>query len=622
MTTLTRSFTFLGTAAAAAFISGCSGGAGEGTFDSNPASSPGTDVRQDGDDPEDGPGLNASGGSDSGAAGNAASTGGNGGTPPPAGGSGGTRDPGTGGTSTGGTTSTGGSGGSGVSGGTGGTGGAGGTPGGSNVNLSGSQDFGYFRGQLAAGNVPEPGTFDAAGFFAEHYTALPPPSCGERLCIQTMMGVMGNLIDGEPSTLLQLGLKTPLEGNPAERPPLTLAVVVDTSGSMGGAGKLSFVKDGLRQLIDSLHDEDQFSLISFNNDVEIVFPMQSVETHRADARQVVGMLSSNGGTNLYAGLEEGYASVFQAYDSGRQNRVILLSDGLPTVGNTSSENIIAMSRDQNSDGIGLTTIGLGTDFDPELMRNLALQADGNYYFMEDAAAVKEVFREEIDYFTVPIAFDLSIALQAGEDYSLGAAYGSPFWEGDSTGGTIEVPSAFIAHRESDAAPTGRRGGGSALLFELTAYDSSGPQTTGDVATVDFSFREPGTDRIVEDQVNVVYPYAPWDIPMSGYFDGDDPSIIQKSFVMLNVFLGLEKACTTFHESGDVNGAIRGLQRLRAAVADYNDGTNDLDGDGDDPKDDDLRADIELIDDLIAVLRAQGFDPGADPNPSADPWPAD
>jgi Ca-activated chloride channel homolog len=493
--------------------------------------------------------------------------------------------------------------------------------GGSNVSLSGSQDFGYFRRQLADGQVPVPGTFDASGFFAEHHTALPPPSCGERLCIQPMMGVMGNLTNGEPCTMLQLGLKTPLDGDPGERPPLTLSVVVDSSGSMSGE-KMDFVKSGLEQLIDSLHDEDQFSLIEFNNEASTVFPMQGVQSHRAEARDLIATLQAGGGTNVYDGLVEGYASVSDAYDSGRQNRVILLSDGLATSGNTSSEAIIDMSRAQNSDGIGLTTIGLGTGFDAELMRSLALQADGNYYFLEDSAAVEEVFREEINYFTVPIAFDLSIALHAGEDYSLGAAYGSPFWEGDSTGGLIEVPSAFIAHRESHEAPTGRRGGGSALLFELMANSSSGPQTTGDVATVDFSFREPGTNRTVEDQINITYPYAPWDIPMSGYFDADDPAVIQKSFVMLNIFVGLEQACTTFHENGDVEDAIRGLQRLRAAVVDYNNGSNDLDGDGDDPQDDDIRADVELIDSLIAVLRSRGFDPGVDPAPEEDPWPAD
>ena len=62
-----------------------------------------------------------------------------------------------------------------------------------NISLGGAQDFGYFRALLDAGRVPETKDFDAAGFFAEHHTQLPPPTCGERVCLQTMLAVMSNL---------------------------------------------------------------------------------------------------------------------------------------------------------------------------------------------------------------------------------------------------------------------------------------------------------------------------------------------------------------------------------------------------------------------------------------------
>jgi Ca-activated chloride channel family protein len=105
---------------------------------------------------------------------------------------------------------------------------------GTNVNLGGSQDTGFLRGQLEAGMVPTPAALDAAGFFAEHHIELPPPTCGARLCVQPMLAVMGNLLDGQNCTLLHVGLNSPLVADPGERPPLSLAVVVDVSGSMTG----------------------------------------------------------------------------------------------------------------------------------------------------------------------------------------------------------------------------------------------------------------------------------------------------------------------------------------------------------------------------------------------------
>ena len=80
-----------------------------------------------------------------------------------------------------------------------------GAPAGSNVSFGGSQDVGFMRGQLEAGQVPSRDSLDAAGFFAEHHTELPPPTCGERVCLQPMTAVMGNLMNGNNCTMLQLG---------------------------------------------------------------------------------------------------------------------------------------------------------------------------------------------------------------------------------------------------------------------------------------------------------------------------------------------------------------------------------------------------------------------------------
>lgn len=515
-------------------------------------------------------------------------------------------------------------GGSGAVGGAGGTSGTGGTVGSAgsagggntNVSLGGAQDFGYFRRQLDDGIVPAVGSFDSAGFFAEHHSELPEPTCGEQICVQPMLGVMGNLTNGANCTMLQIGLNSPIVADPNNRPPLNLSVVVDVSGSMSGAGKLDYVKDGLELMIDGLRDGDKFALITYSDGVNVPFPMQPIELKRSDARSIVQGLSANGGTNLYGGLQEGYLESQEHYESDRQNRVILLSDGMPTAGITSPDSIASMSATYNSDGVGLTTIGLGTSFNVELMRDLALRADGNFYFVEDAGAVSEVFGQELSYFTVPIGFDLKLSMRTGSDYDFGRAYGSPLWQDTQTGGSVEIPSAFIAHRESDSDQTpdgGRRGGGSALLVEvmpkLSEDDGSGA-TKSEVAIVDLEFREPGTNRIVTDSVTVQYPLPPWETRREGWFDSTSTATVQKSFVMLNIYVGIENACTDFHD-GNHAEVIGRLDRLIAAATDYNE----------EVADEDIAADIELLGKLRSVLIANGV-----PDPSApipeDPWPAD
>jgi Ca-activated chloride channel family protein len=484
----------------------------------------------------------------------------------------------------------------------------------SNVNLGGAQDFGYFRRLLDSNIVPDPDVIDEAGFFAEHHTPLPEPSCGERVCVQAMLGVMGNLINGSNCSMLQIGLNSPIVANPDLRPPLSLSVVVDTSGSMEAAGKMDFVIQGLRRMVNELSDADRIALVRYSSDAEVLVPMGDVGRRRNELQSAIEGLRADGSTNLWGGLELGYGESLGAFDSGRQNRVLLLSDGQPTAGITDTAEILRRSRAYNSDGIGITSIGLGTDFNLELMRGLAEQGDGNFYFVEDAGAVEEVFTEELSYFTVPIAYDLELDVRAGRDFEFRSSHGSSFFEAEAWGGHLSIPSVFIAHRDSHEDMTeegGRRGGGSALLVELMPNPSS-TSDESEVATVDVSYRVPGEDRIATDSIAVRYPYPASTLLDRGFFDDD---IVTKSFVMLNILVGIEESCTRFH-LGDGDGAVAMLRRLIAAARDYEDSANGGMGDAD------IRSDIELMQQLADVEIANGaLDPPNPPIPE-DPWPRD
>ncbi|MDH5670905.1 MAG: VWA domain-containing protein [Myxococcales bacterium] len=486
-----------------------------------------------------------------------------------------------------------------------------------NIAFSGAADFGYFRSLLEAGIVPTTADFDAAGFFAEHHTALPEPVCGERICLQLMLGVLGSLMNGNNCTMLQLGLNSPIAIDPQDRPPLNLAVVIDVSGSMNTDQKIDFVRDGLNLLIDGMRDSDMLTLITYSDAATVVAPLEEVSLRRAELRTIVDGLVAEGSTNLYAGLELGFKELSGSYDSGRQNRVILLSDGVATAGITGDAAILDMSYAYNSDGMGLTTIGLGTDFNAGLMRGLAEQGDGNTYFLENAGAVSEVFTEELSYFTVPVAFDLQLSLEAGTYYDFGRAVGSSLWQDTARGGTMDIPSVFLAHRESAADVTadgGRRGGGSALMIELmpNVDESDGLDlTSAQVATVDISFREPGTDAIISDQLTIDYPMAPWLTPTTGFFDSPDLAIIQKSFVMLNIYVAFEEASMLFYAGGPAEA--RGLlERVIAAVEDYNAEVNDID----------IEYDLQMLIDMRDLMAAQGIELPGDFEVPADPWPAD
>ena len=487
---------------------------------------------------------------------------------------------------------------------------------GTNVSFGGSQDIGFMRGQLEAGRVPSLDSIDDAGFFAEHHIELPAPSCGQRVCIEAMVGVMGSLFDSEPVTMLHLGLKSPIVADPSRRPPLDLSVVVDVSGSMAGE-KIEQVKQGLELLVDSMRDGDRIALVTYSDNALVESELSVVADKRIELRRSIDALIASGGTNIYAGLELGYEQLATAFDDesqGRERRVILLSDGVPTQGRTDTPGILQLSRGFNSEGIGISTIGLGADFNIELMRGLSQQGDGNFYFVEDASAVDEVFEDELSFFLVPVALDLELEVTAGDSYELAEAYGAPLWQDTASGGRVEIPSVFLAHRDSDEDVTDdgdRRGGGGSLIATLVPRSDAGETEDATLAVVDLTFRDPETNEIVSDRVELRYPGPLRRVLDEGYWKASSVPTAHKSFVMLNVFLGMERAITEFHSRTADRQTIAELDALIAAVKDYNDEVQDVD--------------IELDLDLLGMLRANLVSAGvtaARTDLRDDPWPCD
>ena len=167
-------------------------------------------------------------------------------------------------------------------------------------------------------------------------------------------------------------------------------------------------------------------------------------------------LTPRGSTDIFAGLKQGFDLSVAALATDRQNRVIFLSDGLATIGNQDPQAIIAMADSYVERGIGLTTIGVGQDFDVTLMRSLAEHGAGNFYFLEDPSAATEVFQQELAYFVTPIALDITLDAVAGTGYNFGEVVGSTLWTGNQRGGSMHIPAAFLASRTGPAPDPGHR----------------------------------------------------------------------------------------------------------------------------------------------------------------------
>jgi len=483
---------------------------------------------------------------------------------------------------------------------------AAGGDGGAGIAQGGAQDFGQFRAILDAGELPGPETLDDVGFFNEHKLELPPADCGEDVCLHGELGVMGNMINGSNCTLIMLGMNTPIDPAELDRLPLNLAIAVDTSGSMAGQS-IQYLREGLYRMLDDLQPEDRVSIVAFSDEAEVV--IESVAGDDPELTLAIGSLQANGSTNIYDGLRVAYETVEAHADPALQNRVILLSDGEATAGITSSTKLVEMSAAYNLEGYGLTTIGMGEEFNPELMRDLAEKGSGSFYFLEDPAAVQEVFEEEVSTFLVPLAKNVEMSLQVDPGYSLRNIYGTKQAETWGNVGQISIPILQIAHRESvDDNQGGRRGGGGAIIAELVPNDPERVEEVGTVGQITMTWDQPGSDEEHSTTVKILSPLQPGETPSAGHFSFPG---VEKSFVMLNIYAGFEMASVR-SSYGDLAGARGVLVPLAEQVETWLEDNPDAD----------IEDDLAYIYKFIANLDAEGAAWGpSNPNPP-NPWPAD
>ena len=467
--------------------------------------------------------------------------------------------------------------------------GAPGDDGGGGVGFGGAQDIGELRGILDRGEIPGPKTLDANGFFNEHYAPPPPAARGGTLCVTSGLSVGRAWLDDAHQATLQIAISTNVDPATYTRLPMRLVVVVDHSGSMSQDGRLEKVKLGLGTLIDNLKAEDRLALISFDDVVTVNAPFGPT-LDRAALKAEVQKLQPRGGTNIHDGLKAGLDMLGEAPPSDRQNRVIFLSDGLATVGNTSTPAIIEMATARITRGIGLTTVGVGNDFDAPLMRGLAERGAGNFYYVEDAAAAAEVFTDELDFFMSPLALDLELEATAAAGWELRRAVGSSLWQRESARtGSMQIPAVFLASRTSQTPDPngGRRGGGSMIFIDLVASGAA----AGRVADLKLSYRRPGQAERITDTMSLDYTRDPSETP-------DEPHLsyagMAERFAMYNMYLGFRAATDYAVSSYDCAAAALTATRKRgqAWLAEHE-------------QDQDLAADLMLAEQFLANLAERG-----------------
>jgi Ca-activated chloride channel homolog len=192
----------------------------------------------------------------------------------------------------------------------------------------------------------------------------------------------------------------------AQAVPRDLTLVVDVSGSMSGT-KLEQAKAALQQALGTLGPNDRFRLIAFSGAVRSFrdAPVAATRANLADAREFVDGLAAEGGTNLAGALE---AALDVAGDAERLAQVILVSDGMPSVGEQAPDRIAGEAAAR----VGrarIFPVGVGHDVNTYLLDRLAAEGHGAVEYVPPGASVESAVGVILSKLRHPALVDLRIA---------------------------------------------------------------------------------------------------------------------------------------------------------------------------------------------------------------------
>ena len=254
------------------------------------------------------------------------------------------------------------------------------------------------------GNLPDPDSVRVEEFMNYFDYGYEPPS-DEAFAIH--MEGSPSPFGGENHWLMRVGLRGK-EVADEDRKDATLVFTIDVSGSMNRENRLGLVKRSLKLLVDELRPTDEVGIVIYGSRGQVVLKPTSGEDKNGII-DAIDRLQSGGSTFVEEGLEIAYDMAVDRVEPGRITRVIVLSDGVGNVGNTSADSILREVRSQVDRGVTLTTVGFGMgNYNDVLMEQLANDGNGSYHYVDDISEAQRIFVENLTGTLQTIAKDAKV----------------------------------------------------------------------------------------------------------------------------------------------------------------------------------------------------------------------
>lgn len=239
------------------------------------------------------------------------------------------------------------------------------------------------------------------------------PAFAEQVRLEVSLDKPTMLAGAKQPAYVKVGLTGFKLESKEKRAPVNVAIVLDKSGSMQGE-KIERAKDAAIAAIGRLGSADIVSIVAYDSTVQVIVPATKLSDRQTVIEQV-RRIEAGGSTALFAGVSKGADELRKFLDKDRVNRVILLSDGLANVGPQSPSELGELGASLMKEGISVSTLGLGLDYNEDLMARLARNSGGNHVFIERPGQLVQIFNHEFNDVLSVVAQEVAIEIHVAKD---------------------------------------------------------------------------------------------------------------------------------------------------------------------------------------------------------------
>ena len=172
--------------------------------------------------------------------------------------------------------------------------------------------------------------------------------------------------------------------------PLNLSLVLDKSGSMQGQ-KIENLRQAAKLVVERLGPQDTISIVAFSDRKYLIAASQPL-SDKDDLKKKIDRIRDGGGTAISGGMGQGLAELEKALSPDRVSRMLLLTDG-QTFGD--EKQCLKLGRQAGDKGIVVNALGLGDDWNEDLLDEIAEASGGVADFIDSPDKIVGFFEQAV-----------------------------------------------------------------------------------------------------------------------------------------------------------------------------------------------------------------------------------